>query len=129
MITRRAFVTGMSAVLAYTLMPGGRSSLAGPRSRDALDRAFADIEAQIGGRLGVAVHDPGSGMTAARRGDERFPLCSTFKWLAAAAILARVDQGKDTLDRPIEIRAEDLSVSYTHLRAHETVLDLVCRLL
>jgi len=112
MITRRAFVTGMSAVLAYTLMPGGRSSLAGPRSRDALDRAFADIEAQIGGRLGVAVHDPGSGMMTARRGDERFPLCSTFKWLAAAAILARVDQGQDTLDRQIEIRAEDI-VTYS----------------
>ena len=26
-------------------------------------------------------------------------------------------------------RAKDLAVSYTHLRAHETVLDLVCRLL
>ncbi len=25
--------------------------------------------------------------------------------------------------------ADDLPVSYTHLRAHETVLDLVCRLL
>jgi len=112
MITRRAFVTGMSAVLAYTLMAGGRSSLAGPQSPAALDRAFADIEAQVGGRLGVAVHDTGSGMTAARRGDERFPLCSTFKWLAAAAILARVDQGKDTLDRPIEIRAEDI-VTYS----------------
>src|SRR5665811_2458321 len=36
---------------------------------------------------------------------------------------------------PVEIvrtkqnRYEILSVSYTHLRAHETVLDLVCRLL
>ena len=27
------------------------------------------------------------------------------------------------------VRIEDLAVSYTHLRAHETVLDLVCRLL
>ena len=28
-----------------------------------------------------------------------------------------------------EIRATPKAVSYTHLRAHETVLDLVCRLL
>src|SRR5664280_473204 len=30
-------------------------------------------------------------------------------------------------ENPVEI--EELAVSYTHLRAHETVLDLVCRLL
>ena len=30
----------------------------------------------------------------------------------------------------IELRSEEVqAVSYTHLRAHETVLDLVCRLL
>ena len=28
-----------------------------------------------------------------------------------------------------KIRTEITAVSYTHLRAHETVLDLVCRLL
>ena len=30
---------------------------------------------------------------------------------------------------PIEAHALLIAVSYTHLRAHETVLDLVCRLL
>ena len=30
---------------------------------------------------------------------------------------------------PIGVAASTVSVSYTHLRAHETVLDLVCRLL
>ena len=35
------------------------------------------------------------------------------------------DVGEDGLER--EVRLEP--VSYTHLRAHETVLDLVCRLL
>ena len=29
----------------------------------------------------------------------------------------------------LDERAERVPVSYTHLRAHETVLDLVCRLL
>ena len=38
------------------------------------------------------------------------------------------DDGKVT---PLSVKVGDsiLSVSYTHLRAHETVLDLVCRLL
>ena len=30
---------------------------------------------------------------------------------------------------PLKPENEQVSVSYTHLRAHETVLDLVCRLL
>ena len=52
--------------------------------------------------------DTGSGLTANLNGDERFPLCSTFKLLAAAAILARVDAGEDSLDREIEVRPEDI---------------------
>ena len=34
----------------------------------------------------------------------------------------------NTLEGP-KVRVSDTAVSYTHLRAHETVLDLVCRLL
>ena len=33
------------------------------------------------------------------------------------------------VDRPREVQRVVMPVSYTHLRAHETVLDLVCRLL
>ena len=33
------------------------------------------------------------------------------------------------LDELLDIAKSTLAVSYTHLRAHETVLDLVCRLL
>ena len=36
---------------------------------------------------------------------------------------------KDMQDGIIEVTDSDIPVSYTHLRAHETVLDLVCRLL
>jgi beta-lactamase class A len=112
MITRRELVTGASACLAFMLIPGSRSAHAGAQSAHALARAFADIEAKTGGRLGVAVHDTGSGLRATHRGDERFPLCSTFKVLAAAAILARVDDGKERLARPIAIRPEDI-VTYS----------------
>ena len=33
------------------------------------------------------------------------------------------------IDTKKNLKSIDVSVSYTHLRAHETVLDLVCRLL
>ena len=72
------------------------------------ERALADLERRFGGRLGVAILDTGSGRRARHRGDERFALCSTFKVLAAALVLARVDRGEDSLDRRIFYRRADL---------------------
>ena len=43
---------------------------------------------------------------------------------------ARFYRPSETREVRIEVDAtEPVAVSYTHLRAHETVLDLVCRLL
>ncbi len=55
--------------------------------------ALADLERRVGGRLGVAALDTASGRQAGWRSDERFPMSSTFKFLAAALVLARVDRG------------------------------------
>ena len=44
--------------------------------------------------------------------DERFAMCSTFKLLAAAAVLARVDAGKERLDRRVSYAKGDL-VTYS----------------
>lgn len=70
---------------------------------------FASIEARTGGRLGVAVIHTGSGATYGHRADERFPLCSSFKALAAAALLAKVDAGEETLDRRVQFTKADLA--------------------
>jgi beta-lactamase class A len=59
------------------------------------------IEAGAAGRLGVAVLDTASGRLEGHRLDERFPMCSTFKWLAAAHVLQRVDAGREQLDRRV----------------------------
>jgi beta-lactamase class A len=66
------------------------------------------IEAAVKGRLGVAVIDTGSGVRYGYRADERFPLCSTFKLLAVAALLVRVDAGKESLARRVVFGAQDL---------------------
>jgi beta-lactamase class A len=42
------------------------------------------------------------------RGEERFPLASTFKFILAAAILAEVDAGRESLDRRVPIAASDM---------------------
>lgn len=78
------------------------------RAACAADSPFADLERHNGGRLGVFAIDTGSGRTLAHRADERFLMCSTFKGLLAAQILARVDSGEEHLDRPIRYTEKDL---------------------
>ncbi len=70
--------------------------------------AIADIEKRYGGRLGVFAVDTGSGRTLAYRADERFLMCSTFKGLLAALILARVDAGEESLERMVPYSEKDL---------------------
>ncbi|MDR3083023.1 MAG: class A beta-lactamase [Streptomyces sp.] len=58
-------------------------------STSADDAHFAALERKHGARLGVYALATGSGATVAYRADERFAFCSTFKALAAAAVLHR----------------------------------------
>jgi beta-lactamase class A len=106
MITRRQFAFAASAVAS--------AAFAGPRdlarATEPLTVAFARIEKEARGRLGVAVLDTQSGMQSGYRENERFPMCSTFKLLAAAAILRRVDEGSERLDRRRRFDAKDLVV-------------------
>jgi beta-lactamase class A len=93
---------------AITLTQRVHASENKPFGGSELAKAIAEIEAKSRGRLGVAVLDTGSGRHFAHRGGERFPMCSTFKFLLAGAVLARVDKGGERLDRTLPIRAEDL---------------------
>lgn len=74
--------------------------------------ALRELERRNGGRLGVAMLDTASGRRVAYRGDERFPMCSTFKFLAAALVLARVDRAEERLDRRIVFSEREL-VTYS----------------
>ncbi|MBC9176049.1 class A beta-lactamase [Pseudoroseomonas ludipueritiae] len=103
MVGRRQWMMGMALALAGCGARAGQAQ-AGFAS---LPADFARIEAAHGGRLGVAVLDTGSGQRTGYRQDERFPLTSTFK-LLAAAVLARVDAGQDDLERRIRFSREEL---------------------
>jgi beta-lactamase class A len=114
--TRRALLVGSaSAVLASIRVSGS-----GPRTRTVQtvgDRLRA-IESTLGGRLGVAAVDTGTGQRVAYRDHERFPMCSTFKVLLAAQVLSRVDAGQEHLDRVIPYGAADLLDYAPVTRAH-----------
>lgn len=71
-----------------------------------LSSKFAVIEQVIGGHLGVAALDTGNGRRIEYRAAERFPICSTFKFLLVAAVLQQ-SQG-EPLDRRISYGADDI---------------------
>lgn len=107
MLDRRTLLSGGGAALFC-----GGAVLAGQGpgapSRPALSERFAALEARSGGRLGVQVRDTGTGRVSGHRAEERFPLCSTFKLLAAGAVLARVDGGTEHLERRVPYGPGDL---------------------
>ena len=100
---RRQFLIGAGGVALLAALPASAAErdFGGPTLR----RAVAALERRSGGRLGVAVRDVAARRDFAWRGGERFPMCSTFKFLLAAAILAKVDRGRETLDRRIAVPA------------------------
>jgi len=86
-------------------------------SAHALDEAklTAAVRAEEGvlqARIGMVVVDAGTGANWNYRGDERFPLNSTHKTFACAALLAKVDQKALALDQPVSIRKHML-VTYS----------------
>jgi len=91
---------------------------------------IAAIETRIGGRIGVAALDTNNSKRIDHRPDERFPMCSTFKFLAAAAVLKRVDEKKEKLDRFVSYGAKDIlehaPVTKEHLKDGGMTLGALC---
>lgn len=109
-MNRRAFL--MSTAGLAMLSAGKGAMAAGDPNKQ-----FAAIETAAKGRLGVAVLDTATGRTLAYRGEERFPLLSTWKALASGCVLARVDSGKDALDRRITYSQASV-LSYAPVTKH-----------
>jgi beta-lactamase class A len=93
------------------------------------DRISA-IERRTNARIGVTALDTGNGKRLDYRSEERFPMCSTFKFLAAAAVLKRVDEGKEKLDRFVSYGAKDIleyaPVTKAHLKDGGMTLGALC---
>ena len=99
----------VSSCRALSPSPPCTSPRRGPSLRRIdLNARLAEIEAAAQGRLGVAILDTKTGDMFGRRELERFPLCSTFKVLAAALVLQRVDLGAEQLDRRVVFSAADV---------------------
>ena len=120
-ITRRKLLIGLPLIAGMGIVP----------ALHAAESPLAEIERRHGGRLGVFAIDTGSGRTLSYRADERFLMCSTFKGLLAAQILARVDSGTERLDRLVHYTEKDLIftslVTKANVARGAMSIDALCR--
>ena len=102
MTSRRSFLSGLAVVLTAPVGAIAKAATS-PTKFDGVLPKIRRIEAKSGGRLGVSCRISGTTAQFGYRQGELFPMCSTFKALAAAFILHRVDGGIEQLDRSIKI--------------------------
>ncbi len=79
---------------------------------------FANLEKRTNGRIGVAAIDGATNRRVEYHGQGRFLMCSTFKVLAVAAVLKRVDEKKEKLDRFVPYGEAQLLEYAPVTRAH-----------
>jgi beta-lactamase class A len=91
---------------------------------------FANLEKRTSGRIGVEAVDVARNKRVEYHAQERFLMCSTFKVLAVAAVLKRVDQKKDKLDRFVPYGEAQLlayaPVTRAHVKEGGMTLEALC---
>ncbi|MFC5460845.1 class A beta-lactamase [Massilia niabensis] len=87
-------------MLALASLPFAAAAAAKPTTVDA---GFAALERDLNGALGVAVIDAATGRTTGYRQNQRFPMCSTFKVVLAAAVLAHEAVKPGLLERRLSL--------------------------
>ncbi|MFG3343646.1 class A beta-lactamase [Streptomyces sp. NPDC048018] len=107
-LTRRASLAALStAALAPMLgCDVEKTDATSQPSATPTDDVFVRLERRFDARLGVHAVDTGDGSVLAHRADERFAYASTYKALAAAAVLKENAPG--TLDRVVRYTRGDL---------------------
>ncbi|MGY0216369.1 class A beta-lactamase [Endozoicomonadaceae bacterium StTr2] len=78
----------------------------------AVERDIVGIEKALSARVGVTVLDTGNNRVWNYKGNEKFPMASTFKTVACAKLLSDADSGKTALDSTVTVRQKDI-VTYS----------------
>ena len=123
MFNRRSFLR-FAAALPLTAI----SARAFARNSPDFTAQFVELETRFDARLGLFALDIGSGAQVHHRAGERFPLLSTFKVMAVAALLKRSEREPNLLNQRIRYGKNNL-VTYSpitekHLADGLTVADL-----
>ena len=97
-------VLSLSLALGVALLP----SIAAADGNSSLITKVERIANELEARLGFAAYDLESGQRWEYQANDRFAMSSTFKTLACAALLHRVDKGEERIDREIIFSESDL---------------------
>ena len=98
----------LTLLLCLLLWGASANTACGADGSQGIQERLAALEAASGGRLGVVMLDTRGNLLAAHRADERFPMCSTFKMLLAAAVLRQSADEPGLLERPITYAKSEL---------------------
>ncbi|MFI5540766.1 class A beta-lactamase [Nocardia sp. NPDC051900] len=109
----RDYRVALAAALALLAGCGAETDATQPittsvEAGPAANARVADLEARYGAQIGLFAVDTGTGRTVTHRADERFPFLSTFKTLAAAAVLRAHPLDTGYFDRVIRFHEADL---------------------
>jgi len=124
----RIFLRRLLAPLLVALL--ARTAPAADNPKESGNATFAQLETRTKSRFGVSAIDLSTNRRVDYRSDDRFIMCSTFKVLAAAAVLKRVDENKEKLDRFVRYgEAQLLSyapVTREHVKEGGMTLEALC---
>ncbi|HEY0684551.1 MAG TPA: class A beta-lactamase [Steroidobacter sp.] len=120
--SRRCFIgAGLAALY---------STAGATRDQQGIVERLAAIRSRIGGRLGVYVFDTHTGGRVGLDYDETFAMASTFKWLLAAAVLAKVERAELRLEQRVTFTEKDIlahaPVTSKHLMQSSLTLRELC---
>ncbi|MFJ9146519.1 class A beta-lactamase [Streptomyces sp. NPDC102270] len=120
-LSRRALLAAGTA----TVLTGTTAYAA----EDAVGTRLRALEERYDARLGVFAHHLTARRSVRYRADERFPMCSVFKALAAAAVLRDLDRDGEVLARRIHYTEDDLVIpgsdqTEAHLAEGMTIAEL-----
>lgn len=100
MRARYSMATSMAiASIFFSVLPSQAASM------ENIKNVVLSLEQKIDARIGVAVLSTKSNPGWYYRADERFPMASTFKLVACAALLSA---GNSTIEKPIAITSGDI---------------------
>jgi beta-lactamase class A len=124
-------IKASSQVLALLLASGLFVPIsAAPANEESGNAKFAELEVRAGRRIGVAAFDPAQNKRIEYHAEQRFLMCSTFKVLAVAAVLKRVDENKEKLDRFVRYDEKQLleyaPVTREHVKEGGMTLESLC---
>lgn len=107
---RRTFLLAVATTpFAGACLPAGASDQKIMRS--VMQEEMARLEASAQGRIGLSAINTADGRHMQYRAEERFPVCSTFKAIAVAAILERSTADSRLLQQRITYSKEDVEKS------------------